>query len=70
MPLPETGICSETAAVEATSLSLDLTVNSASSFTWSNDFYAAVRNHSAREGRQESRAMQPRSPCKAMVQNV
>lgn len=70
MPLPETGICSEMAAVKATSFSLDLTINSVSCFTCSNDFYTAVRNHSASEGRQERRAMQPCSPCKAMVQNV
>lgn len=38
MPLPETGIRSEMAAVEATSFSLDLTINSVSCFTWSNDF--------------------------------
>lgn len=45
MLLPETGICSEMVAVEATSFGLDLTINSVSCSTWSNDFYTAVRNH-------------------------
>lgn len=70
MPLAETEIHADMVAIEATSFYLDLTVNWASCFMWSNDFNAAVRSHWLREGTQESKAVQPHSPCKAMVQNA
>lgn len=54
MPLPETEIHSEMVAVEATSFCLDLSVNWASCFTWSNDFNTAVGEQ--REAEKQSSA--------------